>query len=245
MNSRNNQDIPTSPLMQGIQNEVSEENAPLLRFMTRYAGIISGVVIALLLILGGWAVWDWHSGARRKDTLEELYRIQTRLNGEDKAAALSSLAKLAEDAPESLKLFLCMGLGKSAMELGDHAMAVKAYSQAAEMDGKGALGLAAALGKAGALLKLGEYKEALEELRQLEAKLPPAESSPQLRSMLAEAAVKTGNLELAQKTYGELANIDPAGEGAYYRSRAEAIGERIKSGKKDSASPEKSAENKQ
>ena len=69
-----------------------------------------------------------------------------------------------------------------------------------------------------------ENVQALALLQELEAKLPESRRSVQLRQMLAEAAARAGKTELAYKTYLGLAEEVKTPEGAYFRSRAEALG---------------------
>lgn len=207
-------------LLGGIQSEVSAESAPLLNFITRHASSIASFVLIFLLVLGGVAVWNWYHGGKQKEARQELARINAQLKGADKNQAL---AKLAENAPDSAKLFVYMSLGQSAQENGDPVLAADAYAKAASLDGDGALGLTAALGSVGSLLMQAEYLQALTLLQELDKKLPEASKSMEFKQMLAEAAAKAGQPELAYKTYEDLAATVKTPEAAYFKSRAEAI----------------------
>lgn len=226
MTKENNPQESGPGLLGGIHNEVGAESAPLLEFITRHASTIAGIVLALLLVLGGMAVWNWYHGVKQKEAREEMDRINMQLKGADKNQAL---AKLAENAPDSAKLFIYMSLGQSAQENGDPVLAADAYAKAAKLDGDGALGLTAALGSVSSLLMQQEFTQALALLRELEAKLPESRRSPALRQMLAEAAYHAGKLELAQKTYEALGQEMQTPQGAYFRSRAKAIAREIAS----------------
>lgn len=227
MNQQKNQE--NDGLLQGIQNEVSAENAPLLQFITRHASSIASLVLILLLILGGMAVWNWYHGGKQKEARAELDRINMELKGKDRDEALN---KLAANAPDSTKLFIYMSLGQSAQENGNPVLAADAYAKAASLDGDGALGLTAALGSVASLLMQQEYVQALALLQELEAKLPQASRSPQLRQMLAEAAAHAGKPELAISTYEALANEVKTPEAAYFRARAEALSKELTSSQK-------------
>lgn len=222
MNPQKNQDEGTTlgGIGRDIQAEVSAESAPLLQFITRHAGLIASVVLALLLVLGGMAIWNWHQTGRQDEARQELARINAQLRGADRDAALD---KLAANAPDSVKLFIYMSLGQSAQENGNPVLAADAYARAAKLDGDGALGLTAALGSVGSLLMQNENVQALALLQELEAKLPESRRSVQLRQMLAEAASRAGKTELAYKTYLGLAQEVKTPEGAYFRSRADAL----------------------
>lgn len=216
---KKNEDKSAS-LLDGIQSEVSTENAPLLNFITKNASYIAGGVLTLLLILGGIAVWNWYHGGKQAEARQELARINSQLKGADRDKAL---AKLAENAPESTRLFIYMSLGQSAQENGDPVLAADAYAKAASLDGDGALGLTAALGSVGSLLMQAEYLQALTLLEELDRKLPDASKSMEFKQMLAEAAFRSGKIELAYKTYENLAATVKTPESRYFKSRAEAL----------------------
>lgn len=231
MNQQKNQDGPS--FLEGLQNEVSAENAPLLQFITKYAGAIAGIVLILLLILGGMGVWKWYHGGKQKETREELAKINREFKGADRDKAL---AALAEKAPESARLFIYLTLAQSAQENGDPVLAADAYARAASLGGDSALGIAGALGSAGSLLIQAKYPQALALLIELQSRLPEVAQSVEFRQMLAEAAARAGDLELAIKTYTMLADEIKTPEGGYFRARATALANDLATRKGDAPS---------
>ncbi len=220
MNPQKNQGAEESPLFRDLQAEVSSESAPLLQFMLRHAGLIAGAVILFLLVLAGTAVWKWYSGSTSAEARQELARIVLTAQGQERVKALSALA---EKVPGPVRLSAYLALGQSALESGDFAAAATAYAKAAQEDADGALGMAAALGEAGALLKAGKNAEAVTLLQNLETRLSAEGRSAQVRLMLAEAAARAGQNDLAAATYAALAKDVPGLDGDYFRARAEAL----------------------
>lgn len=220
MNPQKNQGEEASPLFRDLQAEVSSESAPLLQFMLRHAGLIAGVVILFLLVLAGTGIWRWYSGGKNEDARQELARISMTMQGQER---LKALAALADKAPSDVRLSVLLAWARSALESGEAAAAAEVYAKAAKLDADGALGLAAALGEAGSLLKAGKNAEALTLLQGLEARLPAENRSVQLRQMLAEAAARAGQKDLAAKTYQALAQEVNGLDGEYFRVRAEAL----------------------
>lgn len=220
MNPQKNQGEETSPLFRDLQAEVSSESAPLLQFMLRHAGIIAGVVILFLLVLAGTGIWRWYSGGKNEDARQELARVSMTMQGQER---LKALAALADKAPSDVRLSVLLAWAQSALESGDATVAAEVYAKAAKLDADGALGMAAALGEAGSLLKAGKNAEALTLLQGLEARLPGENRSVQLRQMLAEAAARAGQKDLAAKTYQALAQEVSGLDGDYFRVRAEAL----------------------
>ena len=220
MNPQKNQGEETSPLFRDLQAEVSSESAPLLQFMLRHAGIIAGVVILFLLVLAGTGIWRWYSGGKNEDARQELARVSMTMQGQER---LKALAALADKAPSDVRLSVLLAWAQSALESGDAAVAAEVYAKAAKLDADGALGLAAALGEAGSLLKAGKNAEALTLLQGLEARLPGENRCVQLRQLLAEAAARAGPQALAATTYQALAQEVNGLDGEYFRVRAEAL----------------------
>lgn len=207
-------------LFNAIQSEVSAENAPLLHFITRYAGYIASGVIIILLILGGMAIWRWHTQSKNQEAREALARAMITLNGSARDQALKDLA---ETAPDSVKLSIYLSLGQSALENNNPAMAASAYAEAAKIAKGTGLGLAANLGNVGSLLNLEDYKQALTLLQTLESEYPQAAQSIQFRMLLAEAAVRAGDTSLAIKTYEVLSKDATNLDSEYFTARAKAL----------------------
>lgn len=233
---QNNSNDASNPLLQGIQSEVSDENAPLLNFITRYAGIIAGVVLTLLLVLGGMAIWNWHKTGKQEEARAELARINMQFKGEARDKALLNLA---QNAPDSTKLFIYMSLGQSAQENGNPVLAADAYARAAKLDGDGPLGLAAALGSVGSLMMQSEFKQAFALLQELDKRLPAANNSPYLQQMLAEAALRTDNRKMAENIYRKLSENSSTPQSAYFKKMADKIAAGIPENAGDKALPNK------
>ncbi|MDR2056391.1 MAG: hypothetical protein LBQ10_11075 [Desulfovibrio sp.] len=220
MNPQKNQVADAPSLLDEIQTETSAESTPLLRFILRHASVIAGLVVCFLLLVAGTGIWQWRDSAKSAEVTDELARITMTGRGESRVAALTALAL---SAPEKAKLAVYMTLGQSAVESGDYAAAAAAYADAARQGGKGAFGTAAMIAQACALLRDGKSADAVNLLREAEQRLPEQARTPQLRQMLAEAAVSAGQKDLAAGVYANLASAAPGREGDYFRARATAL----------------------
>ena len=168
MNPVRPQNTPESPtLLNDLKAEVSAESAPLLQFIVRNSGLIVGVVVVLLVALVGTAVWRWHQGGLQAEAQTELARIGITMKGGDRLKALDDLAA---KAPENMRYSIYLMQAEFAMQDQDYSRAEKAYATAAKLDADGAMGLMAALGQAGALIKLDRPADAVTLLQGLESR---------------------------------------------------------------------------
>lgn len=221
MNPVRPQNTPESPtLLNDLRSEVSAESAPLLQFILRHSGLIVGMVVILLVALVGTGVWRWYQGDLQAETQTELARIGITMKGADRLKALDDLAARA---PEHMRYGIYLMQAEFAMQDQDLARAEQAYATAARLDADGAMGLMAALGQAGALMKQDRPAEAVTLLQGLESRATE-DGRATLRMLLGEAAEAAGNTAVAAAAYEALAASQPGLDGEFYRSRAEALG---------------------
>ena len=223
MNPQKNQGAEDSPLLRDLQAEVSSESAPMLQFMLRHAGTIASIVVLFVLVLAGTGIWRWYSTSKNDAARQSLARIVLQTSG---PAQVKELAALAEKAPSDVKFSAYLALGQSAMSNGDNATAADAFAKAAK-ESEGPLALIAGMNEAGAMLKAGKYADALALLQKLQAALPGEVTAPQLKQMMAEAAVAAGQTEQAARIYLALSREAQGLNSEYFRARATTLAPKI------------------
>ncbi len=218
--------VPSKPLtadpalVASIQSEVAEESRPLLQFITANARYLIGVVVILLVALIGTAIYRQVIRSQRESTLEDVARVLSQPASENQIAQLEALGK---SCPEFMRTAVAVALVQSAVAQGKTDKAAEGYETVARADFDTSLGLAAALNQAGSLMKLERYAEAVRVLQSLLPRLGN-ETGFQARMMLAEAAVRAGQPDLAAATYEEMAGQTAvAMEQDYCRTRARDI----------------------
>lgn len=220
-----------NPILHGIQGEVPVESAPLLNFITKHAGIIASCAIIFLLILGGMGIWNWHKTVKERAIRTEIAKIMLYKESENRYQALQNLLKTA---PESSKFFIYMLLAQISHSNGNAELAADAYAKAASLNNEGALGIAAAIGNVSSLMEQSKYEQALTLIQELEKRFPSLKDSFYLQQLLADAAIKTGNKQLAMEIFRKLADASVMTNGiqagtslspqaAYYKKRSEQI----------------------
>ncbi|MBQ7607666.1 MAG: tetratricopeptide repeat protein [Desulfovibrionaceae bacterium] len=215
-------------IMNEIGGEVSEENAPLLEFITKHGGKIAGAVLLFLLITGLSALWQWHASKSADEFLGEMAKI-TQMS--DKKAALTALEALAEKAPSGLANTVQLTIADLALQSNDTEKAQKAYEACAKADGDGSAGTMAELSLAMTLLKKGSYKEALPLLTDLEKRFAPKTPTILLEYM-AEASLGAGDAKRAAELFTRLSQEETGDTQAYYQYRARVA---VESGEKKAA----------
>ena len=223
MNPQKNQGAEDSPLLRDLQAEVSSESAPMLQFMLRHAGTIASIVVLFVLVLAGTGIWRWYSTSKNDEARQSLARIVLQTSG---PAQVKEHAALAEKAPSDVKFSAYLALGQSAMSNGDNATAADAFGKAAK-ESEGPLALIAGMNEAGAMLKAGKYADALALLQKLQAALPGEVTAPQLKQMMAEAAVAAGQTEQAARIYLALSREAQGLNSEYFRARATTLAPKI------------------
>lgn len=223
MNPQKNQGAEDSPLLRDLQAEVSSESAPMLQFMLRHAGTIASIVVLFVLVLAGTGIWRWYSTSKNDEARQALARIVMQTSG---PAQVKELAALAEKAPSDVRFSTYLALGQSALSNADYATAADAFAKAAKTS-EGSLALVAGMNEAGAMLKAGKYAEALALLQQLQAALPGEVTAPQLKQMMAEAAVAAGQTEQAARLYLALSREAQGLNSEYFRARATTLAPKI------------------
>ena len=223
MNPQKNQGAEDSPLLRDLQAEVSSESAPMLQFMLRHAGTIASIVVLFVLVLAGTGIWRWYSTSKNDEARQSLARIVLQTSG---PAQVKELAALAEKAPSDVKFSAYLALGQSAMSNGDNATAADAFAKAAK-ESEGPLARIAGMNEAGAMLKAGKYADALAQLQKLQAALPGEVTAPQLKQMMAEAAVAAGQTEQAARVYLALSREAQGLNSEYFRARATTLAPKI------------------
>ena len=209
-----------SDILRDLQGEVSEESQPLLEFITRHGSLIATTVVLFLVVIGLSGLWNWYTAKQHREALAELARTEMRLQGAERVKALR---ELAQKVPSEATLAAWLAVGQASLEANDFTGAAEAFATAAKRDADGALGLAASLGQATSLLKADKAAEAVTLLQAIAAQNNDLGQSPALRQLLAQAAAKAGNTDLAAKTYQALAKDAQGLDSAYFAAQAEAL----------------------
>ncbi|MDO5537045.1 MAG: tetratricopeptide repeat protein [Desulfovibrionaceae bacterium] len=197
-----NRPLTADPTLMGnIQSEVAAESRPLLMFITKYAKVLVGIIVLLIVALVGTAIFRYVENSRQEETLDAMAKIMARPAD---AQQIADLEKLGQDCPASMRSAVAVSLAQSAAAQNNREKAAEAYGIVAQADYDSPLGLAAAINQAGEMLSSGRYAEGVKVLQALQPRLTQ-ETGLQVKMMLAEGAARAGDHELAAKTYEDLA----------------------------------------
>ncbi len=221
-------------LMDSIQSEISQESRPLMQFITANAKYLVAIIVVLIAALVGTGVYGHYKSSRQESVLESLARTMQRPAD---AGQLAELEAAGRDAPDFMRTAVDVDLVSSAVAQGEREKAAEAYGRVAKAQDGSPMGLVAALNQAGSLLGAGKYQEGAALLQALLPGLTPR-AAVQPRTMLAEAAARAGDYELAARTYDELAGqAEQDLDRQYCAARAEDLRARAR-GEREAAASE-------
>ncbi len=207
-------------LLNELQSEVSSEATPLLQFILKHAILIMICLALFVVILGGIGGYNWYTERNLQQAQAELSNIVLSKQGEERITALEAFLS---KAPSSLSGGIYLAISEAAMEIKSYDKAAANFGSLANLDPQGALGLLAGLNQGQALLLAQKPKEALVVLEAIVNKV----TGPQkivIQQSLAEAAIQSGDMEKAKKTFEEMGATSQGPEGRFFRYLARTVG---------------------
>ena len=217
-----------SGLLGELQSEVAVEATPLLSFVLGNIRAIVGAVLALVLVIVGYGVWQWRVSTSEREANMALGRV---LIGTSGAEQVNALEALVEKAPSQMRRAVLLALASSAVNADEPGKAADAYARVYGDDPQGVLGLMSGLNEADLLQRQGKLKESLAVLEKLEP-VAPDMLQTLVREELAAVAEQAGQYDAALRAYETLANTVGQAQGlgmdtGFYRERIKEIKSRM------------------
>ncbi|BBD06932.1 hypothetical protein [Desulfovibrio ferrophilus] len=191
-----------------LGEEVDESLHPLLQAIVDNIKLIVGVIGALILIVGGYAVFDSVQGSRLADSRTELASLIATQDPAQRAKALEEF-----DAPSGLSTAVQLELAGALAAAGEHERAAAIWGQLSDVD-TADLGLVASLGQAAELGKSGKYAEAAAVLAGLRDSIPEGYKALVLHR-LAYASEHSGDWETSLSCWEELQTSNQSADNGF------------------------------
>lgn len=188
------------------QPEVGDEMHPLLQKFMENIKLIAIVFGAVVVIFGGYALYDYVQDKRLQSSSEMLGEILVSTQGQERIKALQGFI---EQAPEALKVGARLELAAAYQNTGDYEAALDVWTRL-EGQGDATLTPVIVLGKVQALVQTGKQEEALELLTQYKPQAPESYKNA-VEQRIAEVAEEAGKIEQALEAYRELAGNEQLG----------------------------------
>lgn len=193
-----------------VQAEVSSEAAPLWDFVQNNARLIALAVVAVLILVLAFGVFQWNRDRAISNAQAELGAI-TALS--DPAQRLSRLEAFAPEAPKAIKIAVYLEMGLAAGQSENWQAAEQAYSAILALEGETPLALVVRLNRSDALLALGRPEQALEDLEYVKARTQDQTVLRGLEELIAEAAEQAGQNERAIAAFqNSLSMLNPSSQ---------------------------------
>ncbi|HDQ39546.1 MAG TPA: hypothetical protein ENN39_00715 [Desulfonatronum sp.] len=186
-------------LVERIEDEIGSESRQLYqKFMEqwRLIAVFAAAIVVFAAVYAGYGAYQDHRLIKAEQALERaIFENQG-------AQRLAALAELQGALPASLLPRYRLETAKAAHELQDWSQVLESWARLAQ-EGPDNWSVLGRLGKSTTMLRLGQVREALEELERLRGQAPESMHSVILLQ-LAEAAELAGAWEKALAVYEEL-----------------------------------------
>lgn len=193
-------------LVDAIQSEVSDEAAPFLDFLARNAKSIILGVVAFIVVIAGYGVYEY---TERQAIAESKKALGDIIVNKPLTERESLLKAYLEQAPEELKAAALMELARAQQASGKYEEAAASWGNLAAAS-NGPVSVIAGMGQAKALSEAGKHDEALGILQSLEGAAGKAFAAT-LHKDTAQVAEAAGKYDVAVAEYEKL--LPEAGEG--------------------------------
>ncbi len=185
--------------------EAPEQVSPLLQALQDNLKIVVAVAVVILLVAGGWAVFDYNQKSKVKAAMNDLGAITAQ---KASAAKIQELESFIATAPEPYGVSGSMELARTAFMVEDYETAAKAWEKLA-LSGDESVKTIARLGLARTRMLANRPGEALALLEQLQQSAPKGFGKTILTE-IALAAEAAGNPDRALTAYQELMSDEQA-----------------------------------
>lgn len=194
----------------GQPAQQEDELHPFLKAVHENYKLVLGVVGAVLIIVAGYAAYDYFQTSQWEQAKEEMGGILTRTVGKERAEALKAFLP---EAPAKMKPSVRMELAKAYDQGQEYDEAAKAWGELGQ-DGDASVKMLALMGRANSLRAAGKPAEAVEQLDVLLASDAGPYRAPILQQ-LALAAEDAKNWGRAIEAYESLLNENASQDKQY------------------------------
>lgn len=179
-------------LLDSIQSEVANEASPMLDFLLKHASKIFFALVAFIVVVVAFGIWNYADGNNYKEAGEALGKILIMPEDANKIAALEEFSASAE---KPLRQAALMALAQSASLQKQYDKAAAAWTEAAPLLDAGNR-LVANISLANIMALGGRHSEALASLEAL-VKTAPEEMRVTINAQIVGLAEVLGEWDKA------------------------------------------------
>ena len=204
-------------LLREIDEELKQEN--LQQIWKNYGTLIVGGSLLLVAGIAGFQVWKANDLNNRIELGERFVAAQSLANAGKESDAQNAFDTIAKDAPAGYQMLASFQLASLAAKQGDLDSAIGAYKNLADDDGVDSVyrDLAVVLGAFVELDSKSESAGLVARADEMASGFGPWRFTA--KEIVALAALKSGNIEMARTRYEELNNEAAAPQGIRARAR--------------------------
>lgn len=198
---------PDNRLLQNMRSEVSPEATPLLQFLTDNVKTIASVIVGLVLIVAAVVLYQWKEAENKAEAQSKIAAVILSTEG---AGRIKALEALVPEVPAELVPSIYLEIAYTAEQAQDDAKAAETWAKLYASTSDQPLKIAAAVGRANALLAMNKNPEAIVVLEEVLALPEYADHKAasgmvaQAQMSLAIAAARVGDLQKSKAAYEAL-----------------------------------------
>ncbi|CCO22077.1 tetratricopeptide repeat protein [Maridesulfovibrio hydrothermalis] len=193
----------TQDVLDQVHESTPDSIHPLLDYLLKNGKMIAAGIAAIIVIAGVYSGMQYMNQQKQLKAQNELGVILIKYSGAKQAQELAAFEK---SVPAEMKPAVQLALAKAWMDAADYVKAEAAWADIAKDNNS--LTPVAELGKAKCLMLADKSAEAVTVLQTLKNKTGAA-FAPSINRMLAEAAEKSGNIQMAVQAYQGLLASNP------------------------------------
>lgn len=210
--------IPTREQQEGalgaLGEEIDESLHPLLQSLVDNIKFIVGAIVALILAVGGYAVFDAVQASKVAEAQERLLNITKQ---EDPAKRAEAIESFLSEAPSAMHAGIKLELASTLSDAGEHDRAAAIWKELAQSN-VADMSIIAKSGLAAELSRTGDHKGAMDVLKGLTENAPSSYESMLLHRLAYEAEMAE-SWDVALSTWEKLLETNPSGNNGFIESK--------------------------
>ncbi len=194
-------------LLREMQDEIAPEATPLWTFVNDNAPKIALVVVSLVILISGFAFYQWKQESSLEDAKLQLAIVNS---DSDNNSRLAKLEEFKVSAPSQLQIAIELEIARTALLLNDLPKAENSYLTIKNIENNSPLGLNIAVDLADTYAKQGQAQKALDVYNEIVTQFG-TDQQVAIYASIGDIAASANMNEKAKEAYQKAYDLLPEG----------------------------------